>query len=123
MSRGPAYADNESEFARLDDEASSDDIRYRAARARSEDEYLETLRGAGNLSAGLRIMAAADPHFWDESVRTHGLPPVRVDQLSTAALEQYERLPQDPVLRTRYVADEIVIAALAELARRRKEQT
>jgi hypothetical protein len=39
------------------EEAENDDIRARASRARTEDEYLDVIRESGSLGAGLEIMA------------------------------------------------------------------
>jgi hypothetical protein len=53
--------DTASAWAEWDDEQDQQDIRRRALRARTEDEYLDTIREAGGLGAGLRLMAGAFP--------------------------------------------------------------
>jgi hypothetical protein len=47
---------SEAEFLSLDRETSNEDVRRAASAARTEDEYLEALREAGSLSAGIAIV-------------------------------------------------------------------
>lgn len=121
MSRDPALAESASEYARLEEDATQADIRYRANRARSEDEYLDVVREAGSLRAGLRVMGAG--RAAPAPVPLPIVSPFDPTKLTTSQLENYERVPHDPDQRAGYLADPIVRAALAELARRQKEKT
>ena len=48
----------DAEFQALDNEYADEDLRRAAASARTEDEYLEALRSAGSLGAGMEAIAA-----------------------------------------------------------------
>lgn len=51
-----AEPQTDAEFQALDNEYADEDLRRAAASARTEDEYLEALRSAGSLGAGMAIV-------------------------------------------------------------------
>jgi hypothetical protein len=114
------YPTTESEFQQWDEENAAEDVRRCASRARTEDEYLEALREAGSLGAGLAVMSrGAGPAG---TLQTPTIAPFAPEASTTEELECYESMPCDPAIRERYLADPIVSAALAELAERRQER-
>jgi hypothetical protein len=63
----------DAEFQSRDRDDSDDDIRRAAADARTEDQYLDALREAGSLSAGLAVVN----HYQAQPSQTLGLAGAR----------------------------------------------